>query len=360
MGFRVAAWMRHRHALAACLAAAVLFGFAAGVPVPGGRIFAAVANRGAGTVTAIDKFNESKTDATIGGASEPMYLNQPIGTEECWVVDRNASQMVILSACNMSELGRVPIGAGGFHAWSNPNTPGEQGQLWVAGDIDKDLTVIDVANRSVLAKITIPEDLKSDFKPHDVTVAADGGIMTLLAIDEEKTSDGWVLKYDAETFELVARVRVGGDPHVYHLDGDLFIVTQRDGKVTRADPRDLSLYNDISIPGAHGVWGSLDRSTLWVANIESEDGVGALYTLQLPNLTNAPGSPTDTLLSMPHNLLVPWNSQDKLFITHSATESVTVYDLDDYNVPIVPGREIVTGKVPFGIMNLDVNEECPN
>jgi len=320
--------------LLACVASAVLFAGEFGSRQ-------AVANRESGTVSLVDTADQAEIQLELGVDTEPMYVFSPLGTNELWIGDRANDRVLVFGTGRWRAQTEIPTSSGVFHMWGNR----ELGQLWVVCDVDKELTVIDLESRAVLATVPIPADLEPDFKPHDVTVTAGGALVTLLGETDPET--GFLIAYDGATFAEVARLEVGGDPHLFHWgleDPAVYAATQRDGKVLRLDPMTMQVTGELDVTGAHGIAANLAESRLYVTNIESEDSVGALVTIDLDSFTILAMS--DSAAAFPHNVsLAPDGS--RLFITHSVA-GVTVYDLDESGVPM-PGLIEEAGAVPFGV-----------
>ena len=98
------------------------------------------------------------------------------------------------------------------------------------------------------------------------------------------------------------------------------------------------------------IWANEQEDHLYVSNVTSTTGVQALYTIDIDSFSIVPGSPVNTVLPHPHNVMSSIDDS-KLFITHSnaGSESVSVYDITPSGIPI-NGRAVETGAIPFGIM----------
>ncbi|MEM7677569.1 MAG: hypothetical protein AAF449_16340, partial [Myxococcota bacterium] len=102
----------------------------------GSRI--AVANRGTNTVTLIDVVSEEKLQIELEPGSEPMYAQNPFGSDEIWIGDRGFDRVLVYDALRLRRKAEIPVGRGVFHMWNN----GDTGQMWVVNDIDKTVSVI--------------------------------------------------------------------------------------------------------------------------------------------------------------------------------------------------------------------------
>lgn len=308
----------------------------------GSRI--AVANRGSDTVTLIDVASERRLQIELGDGAEPMYAQNPFFSDEIWIGDRANDRVLVYDALRLRRVAEIPVGRGLFHMWNN----GALGQMWAVNDVDRTITVIGLSDKQVLATASVPDDLVADFQPHDITVTADAGIVTLLGAGQ---SSGWLVKYSGETFAEVARLEVGPDPHLFYwgfASSKLYAATQGDGKVLELDPDTLTITDTLDIPGAHGIWADESETYLYVTDITSADGSNSLYTIDVDSFELVPGSPVSAPLANPHNVMVSIDNR-KLFITHSSSSFTSIYDIDDDGLP-GNARVVETGPVPFGIM----------
>ncbi|MDY7094436.1 MAG: hypothetical protein SX243_15805 [Acidobacteriota bacterium] len=308
----------------------------------GSRI--AVANRGGDTVTLIDVASERRLQIELEAGSEPMYAQNPFFSDEIWIGDRGHDRVLVYDALRLRRIADIPVGEGVFHMWNN----GALGQMWVVNDVDKTLSVIDLETKQVLATIPIPADLATDFQPHDITVTADAGIVSLLGPGQ---TVGWLVKFSGHTFQEEARLQVGADPHLFFwgfADSELYVASQGAGEVLELDPETLQVTGQLSIPGAHGIWADESETYLYVTDITSGDGIDSIYTIDVDSFQVVPGSPVDAPLANPHNIMISIDNT-KMFISHSSSTFTSIYDLDPGGLP-VNGRIVETGPVPFGVM----------
>ncbi|MEM7534674.1 MAG: hypothetical protein AAF639_21020, partial [Chloroflexota bacterium] len=305
----------------------------------------AVANRGAQSVSLIDVDSEEVLQIILEDGSEPMYVQNPLGSDELWIGDRGRNRVLVYDALRLRRIAEIPTGQGVFHMWSHPAL----GQMWVVNDIDKTMSVMSLADRAGVATVPIPADLAETHKPHDITLTASHAIVSLIG-GEDATND-WLVKISGETYQEVARLEVPIDPHLMHwgLEGSQLYVAAQAGKVFQIDPDSFEITAELDIPGAHGIWANEAETHLYVSNIESADGSSSIYTIDLATFEIIGYAPADAPLPNPHNLMVSINN-DKLFITHSKdSESTAILDLDANGIPTT-SRVVKTGTTPFGIM----------
>lgn len=306
----------------------------------------AVANRGGNSITLIDSASEHTLNIELEPSSEPMYLQNPLNSNEIWIGDRGHSRVLVYDSLHLRRIAEIPTGNGVFHMWSH----GLLRQLWVANDIDKTMTVISLDTKRVLATVPLPADLLSSFKPHDVTVTPTSAIVSLIG---PRGSDTWLVEFSGTTFQEIDRLQVPGDPHLMHtgsVDSDLYVASEAGGKVLKVNPDTLTIEAELSIPGAHGIWTNEQEKYLYVTNITSNDGQASLYTIDINEFRIIEGSPVAAALPHPHNLMLSMDGS-KLFATHSNMGSrfTTIYDVNNNGLP-TNGRIVETGQTPFGIM----------
>jgi len=313
-------------------------------PLPtGGRI--AVTNRGENTISLIDIASEDVLQIVLDKRSEPMYVQNPLNSDEIWIGDRGRSRVLVYDSLHLRQIAEIPAGRGVFHMWSHPSL----GQMWVVNEIDKTLGVMSLETKKGIATVPIPDDLAKTHKPHDITMTPTHVIVSLLS--DDKNESGWLLKISGKTYQEVDRLEVPADPRLMHwgLEESRLYVAAQAGKVLQIDPESFQITGELDIPGAHGIWANEAETYLYVSNIESADGRSSIYTIDIPTFQIVENSPADGALPAPHNLMVSIDN-DKLFVTHNTdTESVAVFDLDKNGIP-QKARTIKTGSTPFGIM----------
>lgn len=307
-----------------------------------------VANRASGTISVIN----SQTDQLIGtydlpagdNTPEPMYVVYTRTGNHVFVGDRANNRVVVFSARDFSVEGVVPAGAGVFHMWAD----GRGTQLWVNNDIDNTITVINPHTLAVAATIELPADLVAmGGKPHDVILDAQGRYAYVTMLGFAGDND-YVLQYDAHSFTELHRAPVGKDPHVsltFH-NQFLYVPAQGSDLVSVFDRRDLTLVDEITVPGAHGAGMPLSGQVFYTTNLPG-GGTDGLYAIDLR--TNTVLGTTDTPYAVPHNIaLTP--AGDKLYVTHSGgtSDKVTVYEIGADNLPVL-SSEVTVEWNPFGL-----------
>ena len=209
-----------------------------------------VANRASGTISVINSDNnqvENTVDMPDNG--QPMYVVYNDENNTVLVGDYNG-QVVAFDALDFSVVGTATAGNGVFHMWLSPDNQ----QLWVNNELDFTMSVINPNTMETLATFPIPDDLLANgYKPHDVIVMPNNAaaFVTMLGPLEED----YVIKYDATTFEEVARATVGTDPHVSLTSANdkLYVASQGSDILQVLNRSDLSLVTTVDIPNAHGL-----------------------------------------------------------------------------------------------------------
>jgi YVTN family beta-propeller protein len=306
------------------------------------------ANRAAGTLSIID----TATDQVIVTVSlpagdnppEPMYVVYVPQNKRVFVGDRANNRVVVLRANDFSVEGVVPAGQGIWHMWAHNKGK----QLWVNNDIDNTATIIDTKRLEIITTVPMPADLvEQGGKPHDVILDETAAYITMVGLAGDRD---YVVKFDRENFQEVARATVGKDPHVIltKKNDKLYVASQNGNAVQVLKRHDLAQVASIAVPGAHGVWIPRSGQILYTTNLPG-GGADALYTVDLATNTII-GEPVDTTFPKPHNLVATKDVR-KLYLTHSdaSLDKVTVYTISKKNpVPIHVG-EITVGSNPFGL-----------
>ena len=303
---------------------------------------AIIANRASGSISVINGLtNEVERSFDMLGNGEPMYVVHNTQSNSFLVGDYNG-RVVAYGDQSLEVIGIADAGAGVFHMWLSPNNQ----QLWVNNELDKTISVIDPNNLSTITTIDLPADLLADgFKPHDVIVMPDNSAAFVTVLGP--LNEDYVLKYDATTFQEVARTPVGKDPHVALTasNNKLYVASQESDELAVLLRSDLSEVTVLNVPNAHGLGMNNAGTYLYIGNI-SEGGTNATYTLDLSNNTLV-GSPVDAPFSVPHNYTVS-DDDSKLFVTHSSGSNfkVSIYSLSPTPTLI---NSVTTGSNPFGL-----------
>lgn len=300
-----------------------------------------VANRASGTISVINSDNnEVEHTYPMPDDGEPMYVVYNKYNNTVLVGDYNG-KVVAFDGKDFSVVGSATAGAGVFHMWISPDNQ----QLWVNNELDKTVSVINPNTLETLATIPLSADLEADgFKQHDVIIMPDNSaaFVTFLGPLEED----YVIKYDATTFDEVARAAVGLDPHVSltGANGVLYVACQGSDVVQVLNRSDLSQDTTLAVPNAHGLGMNQAGTYLYVGNI-SEGGTNATYTIDLA--TNAIMEPVDAPFAVPHNYAVTYDDS-QLFVTHSGgtSDQVSIYTLDPTPTLIT---SVTVENNPFGL-----------
>jgi YVTN family beta-propeller protein len=316
-----------------------------------GRIV--VANRGSGSISVID----AKTSALVKtvslpegeNPSEPMYVVYSPQGNRVLVGDRANDRVVVFEARTLEIEASIPTDAGVFHMWGDA----QEAQLWVAADIDKTITVIDLITLEVVTSIPIPADLDAlGGKPHDVILDPVRPLAYVTILGVSGPAD-FVVQYSTETFAEIGRAAVGKDPHLSltRQNDKLYVPAQNSDLVTVLDRESMAVLAEIQVPGAHGAGMRRDGKVFYTTNLP---GGGNPGLIAIDTRTDQVISPaTDTPYPVPHNLaLTPDGRQ--LYVTHSgaAANKVTVYQTFGWDPQPVFQTEIIVGLNPFGLAYL--------
>ena len=307
-----------------------------------------VANRVSRSLSVIDV----RTDSVVGtyplpANGEPMYVVSS-GENRVFVGDRANDRVVVFNRHDFSVEASVPVGDGVWHMWSDPT----ERQLWVVGDGDKTVTVIDTTTLVVSATISTPADLTAaGGRPHDVLLdpVSRFAYVSMIGLPGPDV----VVQYSTATFSEVGRTEVGEDPHLSlarqnHL---LYVPCQNTSNVFVLDRDTLEpIVPPLSIPGAHGAGMARNGKTFYTTNIS---GGGFAGLVAIDTETNVVLGATNTgnpPIATPHNIALTPDGR-KLYVTHSGATAnqVTVYsDERDDAVPVFVGA-ITVGLNPFGL-----------
>jgi DNA-binding beta-propeller fold protein YncE len=308
-----------------------------------GRIV--VANRGSGSISIIDaRTYELIETLPLPGGGEPMYVVYTPAKNRVFVGDRANDRLVVYRAQDFSLEGTVPVGAGVFHMWADPQSE----QLWVAADVDDTFTVVDPKTLEVLATVPIPADLAAmGAHPHDVILdpTRDYAYATLLGL---AGPEDYVVQFSTETFQELGRAAVGKDPHLSlaRQDGQLYVPSQGGNAVYVLNRETLALIRQIPVPGAHGAGMTRNGKIFYTTNLPG-GGIDGLFAIDTRSNTVIGSS--DTPFAVPHNIALTPNGKT-LFVTHSGpNDKVTIYDASRQNpVPVYAGA-VTVGQNPFGL-----------
>jgi DNA-binding beta-propeller fold protein YncE len=326
------------------------------VGIQGGIV---VANRGSGSISVIDVLSSQVSHVPLPMSAgdalpEPMYVDYSSIHDVVLVGDRANDRVVAFNAFDYSVRTTIPTGDGMWHMWGDD----QRNQLWVANEISKSITVIDLTTLSVQTTFNTPADLSQTFggRPHDVILdpAAPVGYVSMIGVnDPANPNRDYVVAFSTSTFTETNRLAVGDDPHLGLSTANnlLFVPTQGAGEVNVFNRSTLAPVtgSPIAIPGAHGANLTASGEIFYTTNIAG-GGANALYAIDTGTLGIAgPGTPDNTTFASPHNIaLSPDN--DRLYITHSGATAnkVSIFDISSPADPVLVGA-IDAQLNPFGI-----------
>lgn len=309
-----------------------------------------VANRGSGSISIIDA-NSGLLRETLAlppgeNQPEPMYVVYTPAKNRVWVGDRANDRVVAFDARSFSVESIVPVGAGVFHMWADPQNQ----QLWVVSDMDLTISVVDLKAETLLATVPIPADLQAaGGKPHDVILDPQRNY-AFVTVNGVAGPNDYVVQYSTESFEELNRAAVGKDAHLSlaRQNDRLYVPCQGSNVVVVLDRNTLQSITDIDIPGAHGAGMARDGQIFYTTNLP---GGGAQGLFAIDTATNALiGTATDTPYPVPHNIALTPDSR-MLFLTHSGATAnkVTFYAASQQDpLPTFQG-EVTVGLNPFGL-----------
>ena len=312
----------------------------------GGKVV--VADRGSGTISIISSTTYSVASVALpaGDAQpEPMYVFYAPSQQRGFVGDRANDRVVAFNARNFAVDGIAAAGAGVFHMWGSRAT----GELWVNNDIDNTTSVIDMRTLETVATIATPADLVAlGGKPHDVIVDANGFFAYITVIGVAGADDRLV-QVDARSYEIVAVINVGDDPHVSLANGNpyLYVPAQGSDEVNVFDRATLDPITDISIPGAHGAGMSVNGRYLYTTNLPG-GGPDALWVIDT-KANVVVGAPVATPYPVPHNIALTPNGK-RIFVTHSGpNDKVSIFTTKGGSPMPVLDEVVTVGSNPFGL-----------
>jgi YVTN family beta-propeller protein len=345
-------------AIAIVLAGAGRAGAWSGGWHPEGKIV--VANRAGKSISVIDVKTDRVTRTyALPNNGEPMYvvysparagcgIDERRGRSRIFVGDRANHRVLALDDDDFDIEAVIPVGAGVWHMWADPS---EQ-QLWVAGDIDKTLTVIDTVTLEVLATIPIPAALAAaGGRPHDVILdpASRFAYITVVGLPGPDV----VVQYSTATFLEINSTVVGEDPHLSlaRQNHALYVPCQNTNNVFVLD-RDtlLPIADPLAVPGAHGAGMTSSGETFYTTNF-SGGGVDGLFAID--TATNTILGSWDTgnpVIPGPHNIALTPNDR-KLYVTHSGATAnqVSVYKVSQWDAVPTLSKTLTVGLNPFGL-----------
>jgi len=335
-----------------------------------------IANRGNTTTTVIYADSEQVRSTIIHpSTSEPLYINSPgccgndgpIGESKFfWVGDRTESKVRKFDSRTLEEIAALSTCNGVFHMYYHLDAD----QLWVICDIDKGMTVVRLSTTSVIqAFVPIPAEFVATYKPHDITLSTTSVYVSLLGAPDFSLPSQ-LIEYSTSTFLETRRLELPANAHLFHtgVPGDfLFAACQQDNSVLVVDILTLTIKDIYHVPNAHGIWeqggvvyvlniGAMDPTGTFMEDLQSPLNVPDTLWLFTYNqqgiLSLIQGSPFNLPANNPHNI-IPTFSRHKLFIDHTASSQLSVCDLDNNGIPILPCRLV---NIPSGSIGIPESE----
>jgi DNA-binding beta-propeller fold protein YncE len=309
-----------------------------------------VANRGSGSISVIDAKSGTlrETLALPPGENqpEPMYVVYTPAKNRVWVGDRANDRVVVFDANDFSVEATVSVGAGVFHMWADPQNE----QLWVVGDTDLTISVVDIKTLAILATVPIPADLQAlGGKPHD-TILDPVRNLAFVTVNGLAGPHDYVVQYSTKTFEELGRAAVGKDAHLSlaRQDNQLYVPCQGSNAVFVLNRESMQTLTTIDVPGAHGAGMARDGQIFYTTNLPGGGNQG-LFTIDTATNTIL-GPATDTPYPVPHNIALTPDSRT-LFVTHSGptADNVTIYAASQQDPLPVFVSEVTVGLNPFGL-----------
>ncbi len=291
-----------------------------------------VSNRVSGNISFIDSNTNSVLKTLDIAGSDPMYVVYVPSKDKIYVGDRKTNQVHIINPETKTVQNSINVGKGVFHMWAN------ESQLWIVGDVDKTISIIDLNTNSVIKTINV------GMTPHDVFLTKDGTKAYVSAFNPVFGQPDSVLMYSTKTFEKTGEVVVSQEPHLFHLSSSnkLYVACQS-GQLYVLNGNDLSTISNTPFEGAHGIFGSPDQNSIFMTNFT---GAQIFSVNPLTGLNNT--IPLNTTIPTPHNIVMN-KAGNKMFVTHSGVVANMVSTYSVAGNILSPNSTIIVGKNPFGI-----------
>ena len=292
-----------------------------------------VANRGGSSISFIDAVSNTLISTLTIPDSEPMYVVYVHRYNKIYVGDRRNNKIHIIDATSKEVEGAIEVGRGVFHMWAD----GFGKELWVTNDIDNTISVIDLSSNTVTNTIDL------EIKPHDIFLTWNAKKAYVSVINPDVTLPDSIYSFSTRNYEKTHAQAVGKDPHLFHIAAvNRLYVPCISGGLYTLNGNDLDEVSRIDLPGAHGIFSSLNPFRYYVTNITGSEVYG-LETFDEDDITTI-----STPEAIPHNIVVNFFGT-KMFVTHSGAlaDKVTVYNLDRDD--IVYETTVTVGLNPFGI-----------
>jgi DNA-binding beta-propeller fold protein YncE len=350
--------MKVRLTIAVLLLVAAETRTSAAAPLVGSKGGIVVANRGSGSISVIDVATSAVNHVPLPilpdeNLPEPMYVSYSAINDLVFVGDRANDRVVAFNAEDYSVNTLIPVGDGVFHMWSDDN----RNQLWVANDVDKTISVINLTTLAVDMTFSTPTDLNGlGGRPHDVVLDPNAplGYITMVGVvDPANPGSDAVVAFSTTTFTETDRSIVGDDPHVALSAANnlLFVTTQGADAVSVLDRTSMDPVagSPIAIPNAHGARVTPSGDYFYTTNI-ADGGTNALFAIDTATLTTAgPGTPDNTNFPTPHNIALSPDNQ-LLYVGHSGATSnkISIFDVSNPADPVLL-RDVDAQLNPWGI-----------
>uniref|UniRef100_A0A7S0BNX9 SMP-30/Gluconolactonase/LRE-like region domain-containing protein n=1 Tax=Rhodosorus marinus TaxID=101924 RepID=A0A7S0BNX9_9RHOD len=329
----------------------------------------AVAVRGAGTLDIIDPLSGIVVNSLPAGVLPGYVTNigrniysSDSGSEYIYRFYVNDNNTVV-------ENGRIPVRGceGGFHMISTQDFTTRR-FLAVTCSGSKNTFIVNPENTAVKQIIPVPKFPSwidsSTAEPHDVVLNGRFIYITylkLVSLDPKRPNPGFVVQYNAFTYEELNRVRTVSDPHVNAAgSSDLFVAAQSgtvaEGTAYQVNPTSMDIVEEFQTrwtSSAHGIVVSPDLERLYVGNIINQE-VGIvtfdLTVYPMKKLCRV----TMTAEERPHNLAV---SNGFLFIASVSSDLVTRFELlNGKGCPVQATETFITvAGTTLGIADIDVS-----
>ncbi len=296
-----------------------------------------VANIASNSISFINTEMDNKVQTiTVEGSSPayPVYVEQ---NDMVYVGDRALNKVYVIDPDTREIVKSISVGGNVFHMWAD-----EYGKrLWVVGDAENVLSVIDLSTNEVVHTMQFTE------KPHDVFVSDMYNRVYVSFITEDPESD-MVVSYDAMTYREVASAKVGDDPHLFHAmaANDLFVATDSGITLLSGETMEQRAHRDV--PGAHGIYLGRDGKYLYTSSISgrmiysltADENLTIVDSKTNENVTEQPTGIHNVVVNMKNNMLYGTNAGN-------ASDKVTVYSLNGGKFSYE--TNVTVGNNPFGI-----------
>ncbi len=301
-----------------------------------------------GTVSVISTVSDTVTHTlTLPNGTDPSaagYVVYSPVSKQIYVGDTANSRVVAYRTSDLGLAGILATDSDAFHMWTNGN------QLWVVDRTAKSAIVFDVNTQQRLATVGVPEDLQqAGGVPHDVTLDGTHAFLTVLGLAGVPDV---VVKFDRVSFQEVARVNVGEDPHVFlnPTNSELYAACEGTDNVFILNRTTLQVLAEVEAAGAHGTWVPSHGNSLFTTNFPGHTlggTVPGLIAIDLNSRVVAGSVPPP--VPRPHNVFGTADGT-KAYVTHTdGGTTVSVYSIDPTSGVPRFLTQVAVGVDPFGI-----------